>query len=193
MTSNFRMTAPELAVSTWFNTPVPLSLEGLRGRVVFLHAFQMLCPACVSHGLPQTQRVQSIFRDTDLQVIGLHSVFEHHAAMSPDALKAFIHEYRLTFPIAVDQPSGSGPIPTTMERYGMRGTPTAIIIGRDGHIEYHRFGIEDDMAIGARLATLLAMPIPARETVEESTGCTNDGCVPPRGANTNAGSKAKGL
>lgn len=180
MNSSYRIAAPELAVSTWFNSPTPLSLEQLRGRVVFLHAFQMLCPACVSHGLPQTQRVQAVFRETDLQVIGLHSVFEHHAVMTPDALKAFIHEYRLTFPIAVDQPSDDGPIPKTMERYGMRGTPTAIIIGRDGHVEYHRFGIEDDMVIGTRLAALLAAPIPdvAAES-PETRGCKNDGCMPP--------------
>lgn len=180
MNSNYRIAAPELAVSTWFNTPAPFSLERLRGRVVFLHAFQMLCPACVSHGLPQTQRVQTIFRETDLQVIGLHSVFEHHAVMTPNALKAFIHEYRLTFPIAVDQPSDDGPIPKTMERYGMRGTPTAIIIGRDGHVEHHHFGIEDDMVIGARLATLLATPIQDFSAAgPEALGCTSDGCTVP--------------
>ena len=179
MNSSYRIAAPELAVSTWFNSTTPLSLERLRGRVVFLHAFQMLCPACVSHGLPQTQRVQTVFRETDLQVIGLHSVFEHHAVMTPEALKAFIHEYRLTFPIAVDQPSDQGAIPKTMELYGMRGTPTAIIIGRDGHIEHHRFGIEDDMAIGARLATLLSAPIPDFATATTtSTGCASEGCVP---------------
>jgi peroxiredoxin len=180
MNSNYRMTAPQLAVSTWFNTPEPLNLERLSGRVVFLHAFQMLCPACVSHGLPQAQRVQSVFRETDLQVIGLHSVFEHHTVMTPDALKAFIHEYRLTFPIAVDQPSDDGPIPKTMERYGMRGTPTAIIIGRDGNVEYHRFGIEDDMVIGARLASLLAAPIPdIAAPGPEAPGCTSEGCTIP--------------
>ncbi|MGE6786586.1 peroxiredoxin family protein [Ensifer adhaerens] len=178
MNSNHSITAPELTVSTWFNTPERLSLAQLRGRVVFLHAFQMLCPACVSHGLPQTQRVQSIFRDTDLQVIGLHSVFEHHAVMTPEALQAFIHEYRLTFPIAVDEPSDWGPIPKTMERYGMRGTPTAIIIGRDGKVEHHRFGIEDDMVIGARLATLIAAPIPDLATTTAEDGCTSDGCIP---------------
>lgn len=180
MNSNYRMTAPQLAVSTWFNTPEPLNLDRLSGRVVFLHAFQMLCPACVTHGLPQAQRVQSVFRETDLQVIGLHSVFEHHTVMTPDALKAFIHEYRLTFPIAVDQPSDDGPIPKTMERYGMRGTPTAIIIGRDGNVEYHRFGIEDDMVIGARLASMLAAPIPdIAAPGPEAPGCTSEGCTIP--------------
>ena len=43
-------TAPELAVSQWFNTSEPLSLAGRKGQVVLLHAFQMLCPGCTAHG-----------------------------------------------------------------------------------------------------------------------------------------------
>lgn len=171
--------APELDVSSWFNTATPLSLGMLRGRVVFIHAFQMLCPACVSHGLPQTQRVQRLFRDTDLQVIGLHTVLEHHTAMGPEALKAFIHEYRLSFPIGVDAASPDTPIPRTMQGYGMRGTPTTIIIGRDGKVRHHRFGIEDDLLVGAWLATALAEPLPATTVPVDIAGCTTDGCAIP--------------
>lgn len=148
--------APELSVSRWFNAPAPLTLESLRGRVVMLHAFQMLCPGCVSHGTPQAQRAHQLFRNTDLAVIGLHTVFEHHAAMTPVSLEAFIHEYRLTFPIGVDQASDDSPAPVTMRRYEMRGTPTCILIGRDGTIRHHGFGQEDDMALGAIIGTLLA-------------------------------------
>ncbi|RDL46467.1 Thiol-disulfide oxidoreductase ResA [Ensifer sp. M14] len=169
--------APELDISHWFNTPTTLNLDMLRGRVVFIHAFQMLCPACVSHGLPQTQRVQRLFRDTDLQVIGLHTVFEHHAAMGPEALKAFIHEYRLTFPIGIDAASPDAAIPRTMHRYGMRGTPTTVIIGRDGTVRHHRFGIEDDLLVGAWLANAIAEPLPT--TRQELPACSTDGCAIP--------------
>ncbi|RTL89356.1 MAG: redoxin domain-containing protein [Hyphomicrobiales bacterium] len=148
--------APELSVSRWFNTQRPVALADLRGRVVMLHAFQMLCPGCVAHGTPQAQRAHELFRDTDLTVLGLHTVFEHHAAMTPVSLEAFIHEYRLTFPIGVDEAAEDGPIPLTMRRYQMRGTPTAIIIGRDGTIRHHGFGQEDDMALGAIIGSLLA-------------------------------------
>ena len=148
--------APELEVISWFNAPAPLTLAGLRGRPVLLHAFQMLCPGCVAHGTPQAQRAHAMFESTDLQVIGVHSVFEHHEAMTPVSLAAFIHEYRLTMPIAVDKPGADGPLPMTMRRYGMRGTPTAILIGRDGRILHHGFGQEDDMAMGARIAMALA-------------------------------------
>lgn len=151
----------ELAVERWFNTPHPLTLLGLRGRPVLLHAFQMLCPGCVAHGTPQAERAHRMFRDTDLQVIGLHTVFEHHAAMTPVSLEAFIHEYRLSFPIGVDQPGGQSPIPLTMERLDLRGTPTSILIGRDGAIRHHGFGQEEDMALGAMIASALAESNPA--------------------------------
>lgn len=148
--------APEIAVSRWFNTGEPLTLSGLRGRPVLLHAFQMLCPGCVSHGTPQTQRAFELFKQSDLQVIGLHTVFEHHAAMTPVSLEAFIHEYRLTFPIGVDEALEGMPIPVTMQRFGMQGTPTSILIGRDGNVVHHGFGQQSDMALGAIIAAELA-------------------------------------
>jgi hypothetical protein len=82
--------APELSVTQWFNSRAPLTLERLRGRVILLHAFQMLCPGCVAHATPQAERAHRMFRNTDLQVIGMHTVFEHHAAMSPISLAAYI-------------------------------------------------------------------------------------------------------
>jgi peroxiredoxin len=148
--------APEIAVTRWFNAREPLTLSGLRGRPVLLHAFQMLCPGCVAHGTPQTQRAFDLFKHSDLQVIGLHTVFEHHAAMTPVSLEAFIHEYRLTFPIGVDEAAEGAPLPVTMGRYGMQGTPTSILIGRDGRVVHHGFGQQSDMALGAIIAAELA-------------------------------------
>lgn len=147
--------APELSVSEWLNTEKPLTLAELRGRPVLLHAFQMLCPGCVSHGTPQTQRAHDMFRNTDLQVIGLHTVFEHHAAMTPVSLKAFVHENRLTFPIGIDIAGENAPIPVSMAAYGMRGTPTLIVIRRNGTVYHHGFGQQEDMAVGAMIAAVL--------------------------------------
>jgi peroxiredoxin len=148
--------APEWRVSQWFNTPQPLTLAGLRGRVVALHTFQMLCPGCVAHGLPQAQRLHALFAEKDVAVVGLHTVFEHHAAMTPVSLQAFIHEYRLAFPIGVDEPSDdANGIPHTMRLYGFRGTPSLVVIDREGRVRHHGFGVEDDLSIGALIGRLL--------------------------------------
>jgi hypothetical protein len=154
--------APELAVSEWFNTPAPLTLAGLRGRPVFLHTFQLLCPGCIAQAIPQVQRIERVFAHSDLQIIGLHTVFENHAAMTPVTLKAFLHEYRLKSPVGVDLAEDGLDVPVTMRRYGLRGTPSSVLIGRDGTILHHMFGVEDDIAVGARIAMALAAPIPER-------------------------------
>jgi peroxiredoxin len=83
-------------------------------------------------------------------------VFEHHAAMTPVSLEAFLHEYRLTFPVAVDQPSLDGPIPRTMAAYGFKGTPSTVVIDRRGHVARHSFGPEDDLVLGLLLGNLLS-------------------------------------
>jgi AhpC/TSA family len=150
--------APELLVQTWFNTDRPLLLSGLRGRVVVLAAFQVLCPNSIGSGIPQAQRIYETFEPTDVAVIGLHATFEHHDAFSPAVLKAFIHEYRLKFPIALDQPSPTSPIPHTMERYKMRGTPSLVLIDRHGLVRKHTFGPVDDLRIGAEIGALTQEP-----------------------------------
>lgn len=144
---------PELDVTRWFNTPVPLSLAGLKGRVVALFAFQMLCPGCVSHALPQAKRLAELFRDGEVAVLGLHTVFEHHRANSAEALEAFIHEYRLAFPIGIDRPDEENP-PRTMQAYEMQGTPTVLLFDRQGRLRRHYLGQIDDLRLGAELMGL---------------------------------------
>ncbi len=136
-------------MQTWFNTERALALSSLRDRVVVLVAFQVLCPKSVSQGIPQAQRIFETFEPGDVTVIGLHATFEHHDAFNPAMLKAFIHEYRLKFPIALDQPNAASPIPHTMERYKMRGTPSLVLIDRQGLVRTHTFGAADDLRIGA--------------------------------------------
>lgn len=152
--------APPIAASLWLNTPAPLTLAQLRGRVVVLHAFQMLCPGCVSHGLPQAAEIQRSFDPRAVSVLGLHSVFEHHEAMTPTALRAFVHEYRLTFPIAIDQRSETQPLPRTMLAYRMQGTPTLVLIDRWGRLRGQHFGAVADLVIGAEIGRLLTEPDP---------------------------------
>ncbi|RKR04172.1 redoxin domain-containing protein [Maricaulis maris] len=149
--------APELITSEWVNgDDVPPTLEGLSGRVILLECFQMLCPGCVSHALPQARRADLAFRDKGLVVLGLHSVFEHHEAQGHRAaLAAFMHENRITFPVAIDAPARSGFIPQTMTRYGMQGTPTTLLIDAGGHIRMQRFGSITDLELGAAIGSLL--------------------------------------
>lgn len=153
--------APEWQVEKWFNTDRPLTLGGLRGKVVVLHAFQMLCPGCVSHGVPQAERLHRLLKGQDAIVVGLHTVFEHHAAMTPVALEAFLHEYRITHPVGVDMPGSRGPLPASMQAYGFEGTPSLVLIDRAGRMRHQALGGADDLAVGLMVGRLLEEASPA--------------------------------
>lgn len=145
----------EWHVSQWFNTPQPLQLADLRGQVVMIHTFQMLCPGCVLHGVPQAIRAHQALAGEGLKVIGLHTVFEHHNAMQPHALEVFIHEFRLRFPVGVDTPSENSAIPKTMAQWNLQGTPSLLVLDKQGYVRLNHFGQIDDLVLGALLGRLL--------------------------------------
>ena len=148
--------APELSVSSWLNTDKLIMLSDLRGQVVLLEAFQMLCPACVFRSLPQASSLAEIFKEEDFQVIGIHSVFEHHEVMTKEALEVFSSEYRLRFPIGIDRYSSGNLVPQTMIDYQMQGTPTAVLIDKSGNIRASHMGHVAEEVISAQIGYLLA-------------------------------------
>ena len=81
--------------------------------------------------------------------------------MGANALRAFVHEYRLTFPIGIDKP-GKANLPQTMEAYGLRGTPSLLLLDQAGRLRLHHFGRIDDMALGALIGQLIAQSDRAR-------------------------------
>lgn len=144
----------ELDVSEWIGEPPAPTMAGVRGSVVAIEAFQMLCPGCVTHGLPQAARLHRAF-GRDVVVLGLHTVFEHHEVMGVEALRVFLAEFRIPFPVAVDRPRGMG-LPVTMERLGLEGTPTLLLVDRDGDVRFRGLGTVDDLALGVAVGTLVA-------------------------------------
>jgi peroxiredoxin len=176
--------APPLDTLEWINGTKPLTLAELKGKVIAIHAFQMLCPGCVIHGLPQASSIYELFSKEDVQVIGLHTVFEHHSVMTSEALTAFAHEYRLPFPIAIDRPSDSGAIPHSMANYQMQGTPTLIILDKNGCIRMNHFGRMSDMQVGSVIGRLIeeksissnAFEKPESSIDLASHRCGEDGC-----------------
>jgi hypothetical protein len=171
--------APPWQVERWFGPPT--SLDELAGKVIVLHAFQMLCPGCVLHGLPQAASIRRAFDPEDVAVVGLHSVFEHHEAMTPTSLAAFLHEFRVSIPVAVDVPGAGRPVPRTMESYQLRGTPSLVLIDRQGRLRANVFGRPADLAVGAAIATLVGENRGQQGVVasEGKAGCDDDGCAVP--------------
>ena len=156
---------------------------GAAARVVVIEAFQMLCPGCVSHGLPLARKVHSTLAD-EVVVIGLHTVFEHHDVMGPKALRAFLSEYRIRFPVGIDQAAHDSSIPLTMRAYELQGTPSVVVFDGEGRVRFSRLGQVEDLHLGAVIGELLAnVRVGETPGIASNVGgpsaasCGDDACV----------------
>lgn len=143
-----------LSVDKWLNIDGNYDIDSFQGKIILVYAFQMLCPGCVLNTIPQANKIDRMFSGKKLQVIGLHTVFEHHQAMTEISLTAFLYEYHVTFPVAIDNPGKSGPIPEIMKKYRMQGTPTIILFDKTGKLIMQRFGHIEDLEMGTIIGRL---------------------------------------
>lgn len=149
---------PDWQVRRWFNSDHDLILTDLRGRVALIHAFQMFCPGCVQHSVPQAERMHRALAGAGFVVVGLHTVFEHHERATDEALAAFLHEQRISHPIGVDRPEPGQRLPRTLRDWGLHGTPSLLLLDRQGRLRAHRFGTVPDRGLKAMVRDLQAEP-----------------------------------
>lgn len=155
---------PEFKIDRWLNTDEKPTLKDLAGKVIVLGAFQLHCPGSQRHLLPQLDRINKQFASDEVVVIGLNTVFEEGDKQTAADLQEFIAANKLGFPVAVDHVNG-GPLPETMEAYGMQGTPTMLLFDRQGRLRRHYLGQVDDLRVAAEI---MAMAIEARDAPREA-------------------------
>jgi peroxiredoxin len=148
------MPSPEIAASGWLNTAEPLTSDELKGRVVAIYAFQQKCQGCLELSLPQAKEVWETFSRDDVAVIGLHCPFESSSRSDKAALESFLQRQGIRFPVAMDA-DGTDWQPETFSRYSMQGTPTLVLIGRNGTRRLQRMGHVPDLKLGAALQELI--------------------------------------
>ena len=85
--TSFENQATEWVISEWINTP-GFTLEDLRGKVVVIDFFQLWCPGCNNFSIPLMAKWEQKYRGhTDIQLIGIHIVFEGHSYQTPEKIR----------------------------------------------------------------------------------------------------------
>lgn len=126
--------APPLQVQQWIAGSA-VTLEQLKGKVVLLDMFQIICPGCRAVH-PHVVRMQQRYGPEGLQVIGLAVAFELQSSQTPDKIRAYVRNNRFNFPVAIDRN-----LTATFESYGARGTPYVALLDRQGrlrHVDFYR-------------------------------------------------------
>ena len=118
--------APEFPAGlTWLNTDKPLSIKGLRGKVVLLDFWTYGCINCL-HIIPDLKKLETKYPN-ELVVIGVHSA---KFATESDAgnLRQAVMRYGLEHPVVSDQGM------RIWNEYAVRAWPTQVLIDPDGRI-----------------------------------------------------------
>ena len=67
--------APDIQVEKWVQGG-PLNISALPGQVILVEVFQVNCPGCFVHALPEALHLHQTYLDKGLTVIGLATAFE---------------------------------------------------------------------------------------------------------------------
>ena len=122
----------------------PVSLEAWRGKVVVVNFWASWCkPACYDEA-PVLERAWRTYRDRGLVVVGVDM------QDTPEAARAFIRQFQLSFPNA---PDDGGKVAV---EYGVYGVPETFFVSRDGRIRRKHVGAVTDEVFRTQVETLLA-------------------------------------
>lgn len=120
-----RVRAPELNGGLgWLNTDHPLSLAGLRGRIVLLDFWTYCCINCM-HILPDFKTLEEKYPN-ELVVIGVHSAKFTNEGQS-DNIRQAILRYEIGHPVVNDARFA------IWQQYGVRAWPTAVLVDPEGY------------------------------------------------------------
>ncbi|MGB5520284.1 MAG: redoxin family protein [Gammaproteobacteria bacterium] len=196
--------APDIQVAQWVQGE-PVNFSSQKGRVVLVEVFQVNCPGCFVHALPEAQQLHQRYSEQGLTVVGLATAFEDFDKNTLENLEHFVAtgelcgdprqqlgkagllqdnklDYSLRFPIGMDrlmkntaevrtdaieafiiqqlpdypswpderkQPvyekassylAGRSHRALTFETYKLQGTPSSILVDRDGILRAVSFG-----------------------------------------------------
>jgi cytochrome c biogenesis protein CcdA/thiol-disulfide isomerase/thioredoxin len=134
----------------WFNTPGgrPLTLTGLRGRVVLVDFWTYSCINCL-RTLPYLKAWDARYRSAGLTIVGVHTPefpFEKEAGN----VQAALAREGIRYPVAQDNDYG------TWNAYGNQYWPAHYFIDARGHVRDAHFGEGDYGHSEAVIRELLA-------------------------------------
>lgn len=123
--------APELTAGDWINSE-PLTLKGLRGRVVLVDFWTFGCINC-RNTLPSLKSWHGRYRDKGLTIIGVHSP-EFDEERDVDNLRRAVASLGISYPVVTDNDY------QTWKAYDVAAWPTVFLLDRQGRIRWKHVG-----------------------------------------------------
>ncbi len=121
-----RVRAPELMGGRgWLNTAKPLTMAGLRGKIVLLDFWTYGCINCI-HIIPDLKRLEAKYPH-ELVVIGVHSA-KFTNEKETDNIRRIVLRYEIEHPVVNDADFA------IWQAYAVRAWPTRMLIDPSGYV-----------------------------------------------------------
>ncbi|HEU4510137.1 MAG TPA: thioredoxin-like domain-containing protein [Pyrinomonadaceae bacterium] len=121
-----RVRAPEIEGGRgWLNTDKPLSIAGLKGKVVLLDFWTYGCINCI-HIIPDLKKLEAKYPN-NLVVIGVHSA-KFQNEKETENIRRIILRYEIEHPVYNDSEYA------VWQSYGVRAWPTRVLIDPAGYV-----------------------------------------------------------
>ncbi|HEY4426375.1 MAG TPA: thioredoxin-like domain-containing protein [Pyrinomonadaceae bacterium] len=121
-----KVRAPEITGGQgWLNTDKPLSLAGLKGKIVLLDFWTYGCINCI-HIIPDLKKLEAKYAG-QLVVIGVHSA-KFQNEKETENIRRIILRYEIEHPVYNDSEYA------VWQSYGVRAWPTQVLIDPAGYI-----------------------------------------------------------
>ena len=88
-----------VGINQWINSP-PLSMAGLRGKVVLIDFWAYSCINCL-RAIPHVEHLYQTYKDKGLVVVGVHTP-EYDFEKNPANVEAAVRRIGITYPVAMD-------------------------------------------------------------------------------------------
>ncbi len=138
-------------IADWLNTPgdKPLTLAGLRGKVVLIDFWTYSCINCL-RTLPHLQAWYAAYHQDGFEIIGVHTpefAFEHVLGNVEGAVKRL----HVTWPVALDNDYA------TWTAYSNEYWPADYLIDKSGHVRAIHYGEGDYTETAQAIGELLGV------------------------------------
>ena len=145
--------APEFrGITRWLNSK-PLTLEGLRGRVVLIDFWTYSCVNCL-RTLPYIRDWHDRYRQAGLTIVGVHSP-EFAFERVESNVRENAADLGVRWPVALDNEFA------TWGAWHNQYWPAKYLIDREGHVRYFHFGEGDYTETEEAIRSLLGERAPA--------------------------------
>ncbi|MBB5052277.1 thiol-disulfide isomerase/thioredoxin [Afipia massiliensis] len=124
--------APEFSGLTNWQNSGPLTIAGLRGKVVMVNFWTYGCVNCVNT-LPHVTKLYAKYKDKGFVIVGVHTP-EFPFERSTSNVQAALKRHGITYPVAQDNNSA------TWNAYRNQYWPAQYIVDQSGRIVYSHAG-----------------------------------------------------